>query len=211
MIVIADDPLSEAGAIAYVRRVPRLLLLPPHRVEEARVILALAHAMNGTMLERLAGLRRTAARAGRPGPRVVLVAEEITAAQVAAAEAVGLCALFRRRETEFAEIVRAVLEPPVRERRRPAARDGRRPAGAPAGARGPLAAAHREGARERALSPREIAVLELLATGMTTDEIARRLNYSPRTIKGVIHDMLKRLGLRSRAHAVAYAMRERVL
>ena len=50
-------------------------------------------------------------------------------------------------------------------------------------------------------------VLKLLADGLDTSEIARRLSYSERTIKAVLHDVTARFQLRSRAHAVAYAVR----
>ena len=58
------------------------------------------------------------------------------------------------------------------------------------------------------LTDREIAVLRLVAEGLDTSEIARRLCYSERTIKNVIHDVTSRLQLRNRSQAVAYAMRE---
>ncbi|MEV6610843.1 response regulator transcription factor [Kutzneria sp. NPDC051319] len=57
------------------------------------------------------------------------------------------------------------------------------------------------------LTPREVEVLRLLAAGEDTAEIARRMNYAERTIKKVIHDLMARLNLRNRTHAVSYAMR----
>ena len=51
-------------------------------------------------------------------------------------------------------------------------------------------------------------MLKLVAEGLETGEIARRLSYSERTIKNVIHDVTSRLGLRNRSHAVAFALRE---
>lgn len=57
------------------------------------------------------------------------------------------------------------------------------------------------------LRSREVAVLQLVAEGYDTAEIARTLSYSERTIKKVLHDMTKRLQLRNRSHAVAYAVR----
>ena len=38
-------------------------------------------------------------------------------------------------------------------------------------------------------------------------EIAAALCYSERTIKNIIHDVINRLQLRNRSHAVAYAVR----
>lgn len=57
------------------------------------------------------------------------------------------------------------------------------------------------------LTPREIDVLRLMADGMDTAEIGRTLCYSERTVKNVIHGVTRRLKLRNRSHAVAYALR----
>jgi DNA-binding NarL/FixJ family response regulator len=61
------------------------------------------------------------------------------------------------------------------------------------------------------LSPREHAVLSLVADGVTSREIARQLAYSERTIKNVLHDVITKLGARSRSHAVAVAVREHII
>lgn len=61
------------------------------------------------------------------------------------------------------------------------------------------------------LADREREVLRMLADGLSTLEIARRLNYSERTVKNIIHDMLDRLNLRNRPHAVAFALRHGLL
>ena len=58
------------------------------------------------------------------------------------------------------------------------------------------------------LSDRESEVLRLIADGHDTNEIARQLSYSQRTVKNVLHDVTTRLQLRNRSHAVAYAVRE---
>jgi DNA-binding NarL/FixJ family response regulator len=58
------------------------------------------------------------------------------------------------------------------------------------------------------LVPREVDVLRLLAEGLETRQVAEKLAYSERTIKNVLHNLMTRLHLRSRAHAVAYALRE---
>ncbi|MDQ1654782.1 MAG: hypothetical protein QOI35_3982, partial [Cryptosporangiaceae bacterium] len=61
------------------------------------------------------------------------------------------------------------------------------------------------------LTPREIDVLRLMADGFDTNEIAGKLCYSERTVKNVIYGVTHRLNLRSRSHAVAYAMRAGVI
>jgi DNA-binding NarL/FixJ family response regulator len=61
------------------------------------------------------------------------------------------------------------------------------------------------------LEPREVDVLRLIAEGWGTEEIAKELAYSERTVKNVIFNMTTRLHLRNRAHAVAYALRAGVI
>jgi DNA-binding NarL/FixJ family response regulator len=61
------------------------------------------------------------------------------------------------------------------------------------------------------LSAREIHVLRLVADGMDTAEIAAELSYSERTVKNILYTLTKRLNLRNRSHAVAYAMRAGVI
>jgi DNA-binding NarL/FixJ family response regulator len=57
------------------------------------------------------------------------------------------------------------------------------------------------------ISEREADVLRLIAEGLELAEIAEELSYSERTIKYVLHGVMKRWGLRNRAHAVSYAIR----
>jgi DNA-binding NarL/FixJ family response regulator len=64
------------------------------------------------------------------------------------------------------------------------------------------------GLRFSGLSEREVRVLRLMADGFDTGEIGRRLFYSERTVKHIVHDITSRLHLRNRTHAVAYALRQ---
>jgi DNA-binding NarL/FixJ family response regulator len=57
-------------------------------------------------------------------------------------------------------------------------------------------------------STRELDVLRLASEGLETSEIARRLAYSERTVKGVVHDITTRFQLRNRTHAVAFALKQ---
>ena len=57
------------------------------------------------------------------------------------------------------------------------------------------------------LTAREQEVLRLVADGHPTREVARRLCYSERTIKNVIHDVVTKLNARTRSQAVAEAVR----
>ncbi len=60
-------------------------------------------------------------------------------------------------------------------------------------------------------APREQMVLSLVAAGLSNREIAQRLSYSERTIKTILHDVVIKLGVKSRSQAVALAVRERII
>lgn len=65
-----------------------------------------------------------------------------------------------------------------------------------------------EAAPGRRLDTRSVDVLSLLAAGAGTREIADRIGYSERTIKSIIREVQVALGSRSRAQAVAEAIRQ---
>jgi DNA-binding NarL/FixJ family response regulator len=55
-------------------------------------------------------------------------------------------------------------------------------------------------------SARELAVLQLLATGLANKQIARQLGISPRTVEGHLSHIFGKLGVTSRTAAVLYAV-----
>lgn len=61
------------------------------------------------------------------------------------------------------------------------------------------------------LDPRSLRVIELVADGRSTREIADDMSYSEQTIKKLITGLEARLGARSRAHMVAVAIRRGIL
>ena len=62
-----------------------------------------------------------------------------------------------------------------------------------------------------ALTDRERDVLELLADGYTTQEVADRLAFSHHTIRSRVKAILAKLEARTREQAVAIAIREGIL
>jgi DNA-binding NarL/FixJ family response regulator len=70
---------------------------------------------------------------------------------------------------------------------------------------GARAAAGAGGSALDVLTARELEVLELIATGLTNDEIAERLVLSPGTVKTHVNHIFFKLDLRHRAEAVIFA------
>jgi DNA-binding NarL/FixJ family response regulator len=64
---------------------------------------------------------------------------------------------------------------------------------------------------EPQLTDREYEVLRMLADGESTRGIAERLSYSERTVKNIVRDLLVKLNCKTRAHAVALAVRQGVI
>jgi DNA-binding NarL/FixJ family response regulator len=62
-----------------------------------------------------------------------------------------------------------------------------------------------------ALTTRELQVLRLLAEGLGREEIASRLFVSPKTVGTHMEHIFKKLGVHSRAQAVAAAYRDELL
>jgi DNA-binding NarL/FixJ family response regulator len=58
------------------------------------------------------------------------------------------------------------------------------------------------------LTEREVAVLELIAAGLSNDQIAARLFVSINTVKTYVRNAYRRIGAKSRSQAVIWAMRQ---
>jgi DNA-binding NarL/FixJ family response regulator len=66
-----------------------------------------------------------------------------------------------------------------------------------------------EAAVQGALTPREIDVIDAIGAGLSNKAIARELGISLHTVKFHIESLLRKLGARTRAEAVAKAMERR--
>ena len=62
--------------------------------------------------------------------------------------------------------------------------------------------------RSGTLSDRECEVLEQIARGHSIDDISADLFLSPHTVRTHIKNILRKMGARTRAHAVAMAISE---
>ncbi len=75
----------------------------------------------------------------------------------------------------------------------------------------PVGDAIRREPSEPQLTDREYKVLRMLADGESTRGIAEQLSYSERTVKNIVRDLLVKLNCKTRAHAVALAVRQGVI
>jgi len=187
--VHAGDPLVRAGLRSALGDGPGIILRDDP--EQADVLVAVA----GTEPHRIPA-----------GPaRLVLVADQPNQAELWAAVERGLAVVVDRAEATPARLRRAVTDAHAGRGDLPADQLGSLLRG--------ISRLHKEVLEPReltlsGLSPRETEVLRLLADGFDTGEIARRVAYSDRTVKNILHGLLSRFGLRNRTHVVAYALRE---
>jgi DNA-binding NarL/FixJ family response regulator len=74
-----------------------------------------------------------------------------------------------------------------------------------------VAAALADHAGEEELTAREIAVLRLIALGNANKEIAAQLRISDETVKSHVTNILEKLGVNDRTHAVTTALRRGII
>lgn len=196
--IVALDPVLRAGAAAVLHGCPDVQVIADSG--PAPVSVMLVDRVDGPALELVRATRKADHR-----PEVVLVARDCTAGEAADAIAAGVRGLLRRVDADIDRLARAVL----------AAAGGDCTLPNEVFARlmdhGPRSDQPDAATGPSPLTPRERAVLRLVAEGWETGEIAKELNYSVRTVVGVVHDITHRFRLRNRAHAVAYALRAGIL
>ncbi|MEV0533721.1 response regulator transcription factor [Kitasatospora sp. NPDC050463] len=201
LCVVALDPVLEAGAVSALSGNPDIALVQPE--EKADVAVVLVDRVDRQELDLV-----TATRTGPHRPAIVVIAADLSPAEAADAINAGARGLLRRREVNADRLARTVLTVAGGDCTVPPDLiDGLLDHGTELdphpGARG-----HGPG---WGLDERERAVLRLVADGHETDEIARALCYSARTVTTVVRDITQRFRLRNRAHAVAYALRAGLL
>jgi DNA-binding NarL/FixJ family response regulator len=195
--VDAADPVLEAGISSTLNSSPELAVVTSG--EEADATVVVVDLVDDTVLDVVHATRNQPHR-----PEVVLLATELRPSDALHAIAAGAHGLLRRREANANRLSRAVLAAVVGDCTMPpdlidqVLEETQTSVTPQAWARA-------------GLSEREHAVLRLVAEGYETDEIARQLSYSARTVTAVVHDITQRFRVRNRAHAVAYALRARLL
>jgi DNA-binding NarL/FixJ family response regulator len=202
--VYGDDPVVEAGVAAQLRRSAVVEVLEEDDIDRARVAV---ERVTDESLRVVRALRRQAGPEtdpGRSGPAVVVVVGDCEEAEIVEAVAAGISGLLRRSDASPSQLAVAVQAAAAGQGCLPPDMLGRlfdqvvRLRDTASGAVSPVAG----------LDERELTVLRLVADGFDTRQIADSLAYSERTIKGILQEVTRRLGLRNRSHAVAYAVRQ---
>lgn len=199
--IVTDDPVAADGVRGYLSAAGDVRVLPPERTLEADVVVVVTTTPSDELLDTLERIHRA-----MTGPRqcMVLISDPLAERHLSRAFRYGVVSVVQRSSASRDAVVSAVrasgrgssvLSGPAT---RWLADHGRN-------FQQVLMTAH--GITAGGLTVREVDILRLLAEGMSTAEIAQKLNYAERTIKNVIADMLSRHQLRNRIQAVAYAYR----
>ena len=197
--ISARDPISEAGVASQLRPRPEVRVVPANELAEARVALIVADNIDEDAVRMLRAVQRQ-------GPqRTIVVASTLDDAGLVAAVEAGVIGLVRRSDATPDRLVQVIA--------RAASGEGSVPPDLLGRLLNQVGSLQRQvlmprGLTFSGLAQREIEVLRLVADGFDTSEISRKLGYSERTVKTVLHDVSARLQLRNRCHAVAYALRE---
>jgi DNA-binding NarL/FixJ family response regulator len=199
VFVYSADPILHAGIAAQLRGRPETEVVEGTDLDMVKVAVVVCDDVDDETARSVRALQRNGAL------RVVLVVSNLDDANLLAGIEAGASGFLRRAEA-VAERLAAVIHAT-------ASGDG----SVPPDLLGRLLT-HMSNIQSNVLSPRgmtlsglserEIEVLRLVADGLETSEIAARLCYSERTVKGVVHEITTRLRLRNRAQAVAYAVRQ---
>jgi len=197
--VEATDPVSLTGLTTYLEQRSEVIVLSADQRADAQVRVVAADRLTSVVVS---GLRRAASTP------VVLVVNEISEAELLTAVECRVVAVVPRVAATGNRLLHSVLTA--------ASGGGVMPPNLVGELLKQVERLRREvfmspGSTAAGLTSREIDVLRLIAEGLDTGEIARKLCYSERTVKNVLYGVNHRFNLRSRSHAVAYALRAGVI
>jgi DNA-binding NarL/FixJ family response regulator len=203
--VFAYDQATGGSVLGHLSASPDIQVLPASRHAEADVVVVLTSSVTDALLTEMDAIT---ARAAYARQSMVLVSGPLRERHLTRALSCGVVSILPWAEITPRLITRAVI----------ASGSGR--AIIPETVARWLVDEARmfqqnvlavHGLQAGGLDDREVRVLKFLADGQDTEYIAEQLNYSERTIKRIIQDLMTRLGLRNRAHAVSYALRVGVI
>jgi DNA-binding NarL/FixJ family response regulator len=202
--VIAGDQLTQEGAAARLSAQPDIAVLAGPQWPWASVLLVLTTAVTRDILRQM---ERACDESPGRRPRVVMVADSMDEQYLERAIRSGLVGLLYRQQRDYDQIIGAVRDAAAGRAEPPQAILRRLTGQVPGACRGaPVRELPAAG-----LDPREVEVLRLLAEGLSTSEVAAKLDCSERTIKHIVHALVVGRNLRNRTHAVACALRAGVL
>jgi DNA-binding NarL/FixJ family response regulator len=189
------DPISEIGVLTQLRRRPEVVVAAVG-VRPA-VVLAIMDSTDDDALRWL----RTLHADGLP---IVLIIGRVDPSALACLVESGVCGVLSRADATAERLVRAI--------QLAAAGQGDLPPELVRHLLDHVGQLNRNLLTPRGLSfagltGREHDVLQLIADGLSTREVATRLAYSERTIKNVLQHLTLRLNARNRTQAVACAVR----
>ena len=203
--VMAGDAFTHEAVLAYLSVHPGMRVLGAEWQREAEVVLILVDRITE---DTLTLMERVTEESVAQDVRFVLVGDGLSEHHLLRVVSRGLVSVIPRSEADLDRVLRAIA----------GVHEGRleMPGVAVGWLVERLHTIHQDvlepnGLSSTGLKAREVDVLRLLAEGLSTGEVAGRLDYSERTVKNIIHDMLTRLNLRNRTHAVAYAVRNGAL
>ncbi|MEU3650064.1 LuxR C-terminal-related transcriptional regulator [Lentzea sp. NPDC034063] len=199
--VLAGDARLAGDLTTALSATQEIGVLAAAEFAAADVVVVLAELMTDAVVDELVARARTDENIGQ---RIVLIAGPLRERHLPRLFGAGVVTVLPYREVTSAQVVRAVL---VSAAGRSLVPDllVRWLVDEVRSSQCDLLVS--QGMRAGGLAVREVEVLRRLADGYDTNRIASELNYSERTIKKIIQDVMSRLRLRNRAHAVSYAMR----
>ena len=199
VFVAATDPVSRAGIASQLRGHHGIDMVDERQLSPGVVALVVADQMDEETAQVIRSLKR------RGIERVVLVVTRVDDSGLLSALEAGARGVLRRSQATTDNLYQAVSAASGGEGALPPDLLGRL---LDQVGRLQQQVLNPRGLTFAVLTDREIKVLKLLAEGLDTAEVGRRLFYSERTVKNIVHDVTSRLNLRNRTQAVAYALRQ---
>ena len=197
--IATSDPVSRAGLAAQLRDQPSMEVVDAIDGDGSGVVVVVADEVDDATTREIRSFRSTGHE------RIVLLVAKVDDAGLLAAVEAGVSGVVRRSQATSSHLATAIGAAAAGEGTLPPDLLGRLLSQVGRLQRQVL---HPRGLTFAGLTEREVSVLRLLADGLDTAEVGRRLFFSERTVKNVIHDVTSRLDLRNRTHAVAYAIRQ---